>query len=39
MAYKVNANNKTMHSRAFYLLYIGTNDSGTGYQYLTYQSE
>ena len=29
MAYNVNTNNKTMHPRAFYALYIGWNESGT----------
>ena len=31
MAYDVTANNKTKHPRAFYALYIGPNDSGTGH--------
>ena len=30
MAYNVTASKKTMHPRAFYALYIGLNDSGTG---------
>ena len=32
MAYEVTANNKTMIPRAFYALYIGPNDSGTGHK-------
>ena len=32
MAYDVTANNKTTILRAFYALYIGPNDSGTGHQ-------
>ena len=31
MAYDVNANNKTMHPRSFYAVYIGRIDSGTGH--------
>ena len=31
MAYDVKASNKTLHPRAFYTLYIGPNDSGTGH--------
>ena len=31
MAYNVNASNKTLHPRTFYVLYIGSNDSGTGH--------
>ena len=30
-AYNVTASNKTTHSRAFYALYIGPNNSGTGH--------
>ena len=32
MAYDVTANNRTIIPRAFYALYIGPNDSGTGHQ-------
>ena len=32
MAYNVTADNKTTTPRAFYALYIGPNDSGTGHQ-------
>ena len=32
MAYDVTADNKTTTPRAFYALYIGPNDSGTGHQ-------
>ena len=32
MAYDVTTNNKTTIPRAFYALYIGSNDSGTGHQ-------
>ena len=32
MVYDVTADNKTSIPRAFYALYIGPNDSGTGYQ-------
>ena len=31
MVYNVTASNKTTHPRAFYALYIGPNDSGTGH--------
>ena len=31
MAYNVTTSKKTTHSRAFYALYIGPNDSGTGH--------
>ena len=32
MAYNVTADNKTTTPRAFYTLYIGPNDDGTGHQ-------
>ena len=31
MAYNNNANNKTLHPRTFYILYIGLDDSSTGH--------
>ena len=31
MAYNKNANNKTLHPRTFYALYIGPIDSGTSH--------
>ena len=31
MAYNVTASNKTTHPRAFFMLHIGPNDSGTGH--------
>ena len=35
MAYDVTTDNKTTTPRAFYALYIGPNDSGTGHQVFT----
>ena len=34
LAYDVQANNKTLKLRAFYALYIGPNDGGTGHSVL-----
>mgnify|MGYP005669607397 CR=1 FL=1 len=31
MVYNVTANNKSLHPRIFYALYIGPNDSSTGH--------